>query len=96
MPAPTLAVARRSQKSIGQPSHRIRRIVGENFIDLFRCWWQANQIETHPANQHPPIGAGGRRESGGGETYQNETIDRRLAPIQILDDRQFRAYHRLE
>ena len=73
-----------------QPTHdllvRIRRLVGDERIDLFRRRRQTDEIERQSANESPPIGLGRRGATPSfSRAGEEEAVDRVLDPSLVLD-----------
>ena len=58
-----------------------RAVVTQEGGDLFGGRGQAGEIETDPADERSTIGGWRGRQPAGGQSGQNEAIDRCAAPV---------------
>ena len=81
---PSLAVARRSEKSVDYFDVGVGRRIGEKRGLLGWSGRQAGEVEGHAAQERAFIGARIGLELGGGELGENEVVDRVLEPVFVL------------
>ena len=96
MSSPAFPVSRRRQQAAHNPRERVRRPIGKKCGHLRRCWGQADEVKSDPAEQCPPIGTGRGRQSGCLELGQDVIVDSRLWPVPVLDRRHWLNQQRLE
>ena len=77
MPAPALAVARRSEQAIDQQLVGAWPRVSDELIHFLRRRWQSDQVEIRPANERSRVGLRQQRQPGRLKPGSNERIDRR-------------------
>ena len=88
--APTLAVMRRCEEAVDDFFVGVRRGVREKRRHVARLGRQAGQIVAGAAEQRLLVGLRGRIHPVPLEIREDETIDRRAAPLRVFFDRRHR------
>ncbi|MCG3160084.1 MAG: hypothetical protein JMDDDDMK_01117 [Acidobacteria bacterium] len=96
MPAPFLAVSRRSQQPVNNLLEGVRRPVIQKLGDFFRRRRQSGQIENRAANQRAFVGVRDRLQTFLFQFSQDETINRRFDPGFVFDFRRLMIFDRLK
>ena len=94
VPRPSLSIMRRGQQAVYDFCERIETGVGQERVHFLRCRGQPGQIECGAADQGALIGRGRRLQAFQFERAQDEGVDRRLNPRDILYGRRFRRHRR--
>ena len=79
-----LAPVLRLHQHIDELFVSVRRLIGHEFLDHFRCGGQPDDVEAQPPSQCPPIGLRRGTQSRRFQLRQHEPVDRVLHPCLVL------------
>ena len=95
VPAPALAVTRTGQQFVHDLLVGVRRVVGEEGVQLVSRRRQADQVEVNPAEQHFFFGGRSRLQAALLMFGGNEGVDRIACPSRVFHSRNWGSHRNL-